>query len=450
MVFKATPLAIAAFSAEPHAAPKDLDNQVAPRTSQIDEIDDRKAIRIPSLRKLPTADEHVDRTGLVVKVFKTQAWVCNRFLARFDARVLDAVVKPQAIADVNHPPFLAFAVGKEEFVIVFGVACDNKRPDDAAAENGTESLAFCRRQYCKEIQYLLDIRHLVVFAFPVGILHSVSHKRHQRTVIRQIDVGFFAFAEIFEGLQLLFHHAKTFVQVVVDFRVSIGDNIRRDGFEIVVLPVSIAVESCIVVAVDDGVIIFLFQSLCDVVKGGGVFKEEGSTDVEPTAQFSEFAGLLTAQADVRFIHQNQPLNVLVFRKAEIVCRFLEECLRCVNCQLQPIVVNFIEFADVRLQLAPMLLNKSGERCRQEELETEIVFLTEMMEVLEDVEVHDEGFPAAGCHPIREHIFVLLRAGEHRIRQETLGEKQCQDLVIPEFEILPCHAVVVVKEVVNFF
>ena len=111
----------------------------------------------------------------------------------------------------------------------------------------------------------------------------MPHERHQRTVIRQIDVGFFAFAEIFEGLQLLFHHVKTFVQVVVDFRVSIGDNIRRNGFEIVVLPVSIAVESRVVVAVDDGVVIFLFQFLRDVVEGGGVLKEEGGPDVEPTA-----------------------------------------------------------------------------------------------------------------------------------------------------------------------
>ena len=299
-----TPFAIAAFSAEPHAAPEDLDNQVAPRTSQINQIDDRKAIRIPAFGKLATSEQHVDGTGFVVKVFKTEAWVCNRFGALFNAWVLNAVVKPQSIADVNHTPLLAFAVGKEQFVIVFGVARDDERTDDAIAENRTESFAFLVTQCREKIQYLLDVRHLVVFPFLCRILYSMPHKRHQRTVIRQIDVGFFTFAEIFEGLQLPFHHVETFVQVIPNFCVGIGDLVCGDGFEIVVLPVSIAVESRVIVAVDDGVIIFLFQFLRDVVEGGGVLEEEGGADVEPTSQFSELAGLLTAQPDVCFVHQN--------------------------------------------------------------------------------------------------------------------------------------------------
>ena len=269
-----TPFAIAAFSAKPHAAPKNLDNQVPLGTSQINQIDDRETIGVPTFRKLPAPDEDVDRTGLVVKVFKTQAWGCNRFGALFDAAVLDAVVKPQPIADVNHPPLLTFAIGKKKFVIVFGITCDNERPDNVAAENGTESLTFRICQSRKEIQYLLNVRHLVVIAFLVGILHRVSHKRHQGTVIRQIDVGFFALAEIFESLQFLFHHTKTFVEVVADFCLSIGDNVRRDGFEKMVFPVSIAIKSRVVVAVDDGFIIFRFQFFRDVVKRGGILKEK--------------------------------------------------------------------------------------------------------------------------------------------------------------------------------
>ena len=57
----------------------------------------------------------------------------------------------------------------------------------------------------------------------------------------------------------------------------------------------------------------------------------------------------------------------------------------------------------------MLLNQPGERCRQKELQTVVVFITEMVEVLADIEVHDEGFAAACRHPIREHIFPIRRA-----------------------------------------
>ena len=96
----------------------------------------------------------------------------------------------------------------------------------------------------------------------------------------------------------------------------------------------------------------------------------------------------------------------------------------------------------------MLLDEPGQRRCQKELETEVVFFTEMVEVLEDVEVHDERFSAAGCHPIREHIFLVRRTGCRRIRQEALRKKQCQELVIPEVEILLRHTVVFVKEVLN--
>ena len=73
----------------------------------------------------------------------------------------------------------------------------------------------------------------------------------------------------------------------------------------------------------------------------------------------------------------------------------------------------------------------------------------MVQELEDVEVHDEGFPAAGSHPIREQIFAVRRAGCCRFRQKRLGEKQRQYLVIPEFEVLPRYVIVLFKEFLNF-
>ena len=73
----------------------------------------------------------------------------------------------------------------------------------------------------------------------------------------------------------------------------------------------------------------------------------------------------------------------------------------------------------------------------------------MVKELEDVEVHDEGFPTASRHPIREQIFAVRRAGCRRIRQKTLGEKQRQYLVIPEFEVLPRYVIVLFKEFLNF-
>ena len=183
-------------------------------------------------------------------------------------------MKPEPIADVYHPPLLTFAIGKKKFVIVVGITCNNKRPNNVPVENGAESLAFFCCQCRKEIQHLLDVRHLVVIAFLVGILHRVSHERHQGTVIRQIDVGFFALAKPFEGLQLFLHHTETFVEVIPNFCLSIGDNIRCNGFEKMVFPVSIAVKTRVIVAVDDGVVVFFFQFLRDVVEGGGILKEE--------------------------------------------------------------------------------------------------------------------------------------------------------------------------------
>ena len=74
----------------------------------------------------------------------------------------------------------------------------------------------------------------------------------------------------------------------------------------------------------------------------------------------------------------------------------------------------------------------------------------MVKELEDVEVHDESFPTAGSHPIHEQIFAVRRAGyRRRIRQKTLGEKQRQYLVIPEFEVLPRYVIVLFKEFLNF-
>ena len=97
-------------------------------TSQVNQINYREAIRVPSFCELATSNQYIywacfvsggafrsilRETDECLQVFKLKIRISNFFIASCNVIVFYAIVKTRSIPDINHSPFFAFSVRQE-------------------------------------------------------------------------------------------------------------------------------------------------------------------------------------------------------------------------------------------------------------------------------------------------------------------------------------------------
>ncbi len=203
----------------------------------------------------------------------------------------------------------------------------------------------------------------------------------------------------------------------------------------VILAVAVLVEAEVVVVIDDLPAVLLDVLLADAVIRRRILEQEGVGEIRQlVAQLLERPGLLAAarQADMPLIDQHQPEHAARRRQLEIAALMIEQAARRLHRQPDAVGALAVKRTDQRQQVAPVLLDQIHARRRDDDLQlVERLHPADVVDVLQDIEMHQQRLTAARRHPVRQQVARRLGLAVAPLAQRRLGEIERQNLVIAQ-------------------
>ena len=175
--------------------------------------------------------------------------------------------------------------------------------------------------------------------------------------------------------------------------------------------------------------------VADAVIGRGILEQEGIRRVgQFVPQRLEGAGLLApaGQADMPLVHQHQPEDPRGRRQAKEAALPVQERAGRLHRQADAVGALAIQRIDDGRDLAPMLIDQVHARRGQDDLQfIESLESADMVDVLQDVQMHQQGLAASRGHPIGQQVAPGRGGVTPLLPQHALGEVEGQNLVIPQ-------------------
>ena len=358
-------------------------------------------------------------------------------------RVALAVVEELvAVADVNDAPIAAVAPRQVDLVRHGGAARQGERAGVVAVEHRRQACAICGGQLGQVGEQLADVGDLVGrarlgdLALVLLVLDRIAHEGDQGFVGKGIDKTqplVLQAQRVVDG-ELVGQGLEGGLEVRPGLFAP-RDLVGGETLDVVVLAVAVLVEAVIVVVVDDLVAVLLDVLLANTVIGGGILEQEGIGKIgQVMAQALEGTGGLAAagEPDMPLVHQHQAEHPARRWQLEVAALVVEQAAGGFHHQLDAPGALAVQSIDQRSELAPVLVDQVDARRGKDDLQfVKGLHAADVVDVLQDVQVHQQRLAAAGRHPVGEHVAARAGGLVAQLAHQTFGEVEREDLVIAQ-------------------